>query len=122
MVKIVIGGQMAKEEILNAVTACGGDRVIVKKSNDMQAAMEVKAGAADFYLGSCNTGGGGSLAMVIAMCGYGQCVTVASPGKVMSAEEIKAQVQSGKKCFGFVPESINTVVPVLVEAMIAKKG
>ena len=38
-----------------------------------------------------------------------------------SMEAVVAAVQSGKKCFGMVVEAIPTVVPVLVEAMIAAK-
>ena len=122
MLKIVVGGQLSKEEVVAAVKAAGGDRVTVEKKTDMAAAMDRKSGAADYYLGCCQTGGGGSLAMAIALCGYGQCVTLASPGKTMPPAEIAAQVQSGKTCFGFVPESISTVVPPLVAALLEKKG
>ncbi len=122
MIKVVVGGQLAKDELVALIQQCGGDRVQVEKKGDMQAAMDVKTGAADFYVGSCQTGGGGSLAMAIALCGYGSCVTLASTGKVMSEAEIAAQVQAGKTCFGVVVESIPTVVPTLVREMLAKKG
>ena len=44
--------------------------------------MAIKTGAADFYLGACNTGGGGALAMAIALLGMGQCATVSMPGNI----------------------------------------
>lgn len=122
MVRIVVGGQLAKEEIVMQVKKCGGDRVQVTQKADVQAAMDVQSGAADFYIGACQTGGGGSLGMAIALCGYSRCVTVASPSKYMSELEIASAVKSGKKCFGMVVEGIATVVPALVEAMIAQKG
>ncbi len=122
MVKIVVGGQMSKEAMLQAVKSAGGDNVEVWQATDIQGAMDVKAGKADFYLGCCQTGGGGSLAMPIAIVGYPSCVTVASPSTMMSDEQIAEAVQSGKRCFGMVNEAIEKVVPVLVREMIAKKA
>lgn len=122
MVKIVVGGQLAKEEIAAQAKKVGGDQVQVTVKGDVQGAMDIASGAADFYLGACQTGGGGSLSMAIAMCGYGRCLTVASPGKLMNEQDMINAVKSGKKCFGMVVEAIPTVVPVLVKEMIAQKG
>ena len=44
--------------------------------SDMIAARKVKSGDVDFYLGSCMTGGGGSLATAIMTLGYSNCLTV----------------------------------------------
>ena len=118
MVKIVVGGQLAKEELAAKIKAVGGDQVQVTVKDDLQGAMDIMAGAADYYFGACQTGGGGSLGMAIAMCGYGKCITVASPGKIMSEQEMVAAVKGGKKCFGMVVEAIPTAVSVLVKAMI----
>ena len=122
MVKIVVGGQLAKEALAAEVKKTGGDQVQVTVKGDLQAAMDITSGAADFYFGACQTGGGGSLGMAIALCGYGRCVTVASPGKLMSEQDMVNAVKTGKKCFGMVVEAIPTAVPVLVKAMIAQKG
>ena len=46
MIRIVVGGQLAKDEIVAAVQKCGGDQVQVTKKGDMQAAMDIKSGAA----------------------------------------------------------------------------
>lgn len=118
MVKIVVGGQLAKEELAAKIRAVGGDKVQVTVKDDLQGAMDIMAGAADYYFGACQTGGGGSLGMAIAMCGYGKCVTVASPGKIMSEQDMVAALRSGKKCFGMVVEAIPTAVNILVKAMI----
>ena len=48
MLKIVVGGQLSKEEVVAAVKAAGGDRVTVEKKTDMAAAMDRKSGAADY--------------------------------------------------------------------------
>ncbi len=121
MVKIVVGGQLAKEEIAALAKQVGGDQVQITVKGDLQGAMDITSGAADFYLGACQTGGGGSLGMAIALCGYGRCITVASPGKLMSEPDMINAVKTGKKCFGMVVEAIPTVVPVLVNAMLAQK-
>jgi len=118
MVKIVVGGQRAKEELAAKIKEAGGNQVLVTVKDDLQGAMDIMAGAADYYFGACQTGGGGSLGMAIAMCGYGKCVTVASPGKMMSEQEMIAAVKGGKKCFGMVVEAIPTAVGILVPAML----
>ena len=118
MVRIVVGGQLAKEELASRIKTVGGDQVQVKVKDDLQGAMDIMAGAADYYFGACQTGGGGSLGMAIAMCGYGKCVTVASPGKMMSEQEMIAALKSGKKCFGMVVEAIPAAVSILVKAMV----
>lgn len=121
MVKIVIGGQLSKEELVKVVKQCGQDQVEVYQTSDTQAAMDVKTSKADFYIGCCQTGGGGSLAMPIALVGFNSCLTVASVGKVLSDEEIATAIKNGKKCFGLINDAITTVVPILVREMISFK-
>lgn len=122
MVRIVVGGQLAKQEIAAEVKKAGGDQVQVTVKGDIEAVMDIQSGSADYYLGACETGGGGSLGMAIALCGYGKCQTVASPGSSMSDAQIADAVKKGKKCFGMVPQSVPTVVPALVKAMMAQAG
>ncbi|WP_245737383.1 DUF2620 family protein [Xenorhabdus japonica] len=62
--------------------------------------MAIKNGEADYYLGACNTGGGGALAIAIALIGLDQCATISMPGKILSDEEIITHVKAGKKAFG----------------------
>jgi len=87
--------------------------------SDMIAARKVKKGEVDFYLGSCQTGGGGSLATAIIVLGYGNCLTVSRQGKLPSAKEIRHLVYSGNhKAFGYVKEHTENLVPVLVQALL----
>lgn len=88
---------------------------------DMIAARKVKKGEIDYYLGSCLTGGGGSLATAIMVLGYGNCLTVSRQGKCPTAKEIRHMVYSGKhKAFGYVKEHTEVLVPVLVQALVDK--
>ena len=120
MIKFVIGGQMNKQEIANKVQALGGDKVSVEIKSDIEAAMMIKTGQADYYVGACNTGGGGALAMAIALLGMGQCVTVSMPGNIKSDEQIIAEVAAGKKAYGFTAEHTDKVLPIIIKEILQK--
>lgn len=118
MVRIVVGGQIDKQGIEKKINEIGGDKVSVVVKTDIEAAMAVKTGQADYYIGACNTGGGGALAMAIALLGINNCVTLSMPGNIKSQDEILNEVRSGKKAFGFTAEHIEQIVPVLVNELI----
>ncbi|MEG0255566.1 MAG: DUF2620 domain-containing protein [Vagococcus sp.] len=117
MKKIVVGGQIDKEEVRKLVEEHANGKFEVDVKSDLDAAMAVKAGQADFYVGACNTGGGGALAMALALLGRENCVTVSMPSSVMSDEEIRAEVQSGKKAFGFTAQHKETVIPIIMDEL-----
>jgi len=120
MTKIVIGGQMGKDEIEADLKRLVGDHdveIIVK--NDLEAAMAIQAGEADYYIGACETGAGGALAMATALLGSDKTVTVASPSKVMSEEEIADQINNKRKvAFGFTINTKDTVLPLIVKYLV----
>lgn len=118
MVKIVVGGQIDKQEIAKLVEAAGEGKVSVEVKSDLDAALAMKAGQYDYYVGACNTGGGGALAMAMAMLGAEQCSTVSMPGSIKSDEFIIEEVTKGKKAFGFTAQHAEAVVPVLVKQFI----
>lgn len=120
--KIVIGGQIDKEDIANLVKKQLGDAVEVTIKGDLDAAMGMKAGQYDYYLGACNTGGGGALAMILAILGKNKCATISMPGQIKSNEEIQAEVKDGKVAFGFTAQHKENVVPVLLDAIVKKQG
>ncbi|MBQ9424693.1 MAG: DUF2620 family protein [Erysipelotrichaceae bacterium] len=97
------------------------DKVETLTDPDMVAARKVKAGEVDYYLGSCMTGGGGSLATAIMVLGYGNCLVVSKQGKCPSEKEIRHMVYSGKhKAFGYVKSHTEQVIPALVQALTDK--
>lgn len=88
---------------------------------DMIAAKKTKSGDVDFYLGSCMTGGGGSLATAIMVLGYGNCLVVSRQGNCPDAKKIRNMVYAGNhKAYGYVMTHTEQVVPVLVQALIDK--
>lgn len=120
MIKIVIGGQLAKQEIEQEVKKIAGNQVELTIKGDLDAAMALKSGQADFYIGACETGSGGALAMPIAIVGKSQSVTLASPSSIMSAEQIEQEVKNGKTAFGFTKNSKDQVLPILIPALLQK--
>lgn len=118
MKKIVIGGQIDKQKLYDITKSLVGESVSIEIKGDVEAAMEIKAGTADLYLGACNTGGGGALAMAIALVGLNKCETVSMPGSVKSKEEIEAAYDAGKKCFGFIPQDAEQIIPVIINKFL----
>ena len=96
MLKIVIGGQVDKDKIASFVQKLGGEQVTVVVKSDIEAALAVKSGQQDYYIGACLTGGGGALAMAIALLGLNNCATLSMPGNIRSEAEIIKEVQAGK--------------------------
>lgn len=120
MIRIVVGGQLAKEKIAELVKQTGGEEVDVSIMQDVQAAMAIKNGTADYYIGACNTGGGGALALAIALLGMTLCKTLTSPGRSCDEAKIASALESGKKAFGITDEHVPGVVPMLVKQILAQ--
>lgn len=118
MVRIVVGGQIDKERVADIIRKLGGGKVTVEVKSDIEAAMAIKTNAADYYFGACNTGGGGALAMAIALLGMNMCATVSMPGNIKSDEFIVKEIESGKKAFGFTPQHAEQVIPVIMNKIL----
>ena len=83
MVRIVVGGQINKQEICAFTKEFCGSAATVDVKNDLDAAMAMQMGQYDYYIGACNTGGGGALALAMALLGAGICQTISMPGKML---------------------------------------
>ncbi|MDY0277112.1 MAG: DUF2620 domain-containing protein [Acholeplasma sp.] len=120
MLRIVVGGQLAKNEIAEKIKELGKENVEVKVLGDLAAAMAVKKKEADYYFGACATGGGGSLAMAIALLGMDKCVTVSMPSKMLNEKEMIDALSQGKIAFGFVSDTRDHVLKTLIPEIIKK--
>lgn len=120
MIRIVVGGQIDKDKIAEMIKKLGGDQVEVTVKSDIEAAMAIKTNQADYYVGACHTGGGGALAMAIALLGMGLCATVSMPGLMKTEADIVKEIESGKKAFGFTPQHIDQVVPVIMRKILGQ--
>lgn len=119
--KIVVGGQVEKQNIANLIKEIGGDDVEVEIKTDLQAANDVKTGKADYYVGACHTGGGGALSMAIALLTREKTATLSMPGKPPKEEDIVKAVDEGKVAFGFTGDHYDTVIPVLLRELLKKE-
>jgi len=122
MLRVVVGGQINKEDIAEFTRSFLKDQAIVDVKGDLDAAMALKGGQYDYYIGACNTGGGGALAMAIALVGAEHCATISMPGKIFPDDEIIQAVEAGKTAFGFTAQHAENVLPVLLEAIMKKNG
>ena len=121
--KIVVGGQINKQEIHDYIQKYFGEgNVELAVKNDLDAVMAMKVGQFDYYIGACNTGGGGALAMAMALLGAGACKTISMPGKILSDEEIIQAVNEGKTAFGFTSQHMEQVLPVWLKAIQEKNS
>jgi hypothetical protein len=117
MAKILIGG-VGKTEVADTVSGLGLDDVQVAVSNDMEAAVTLRTGRADYYLGTCHTGAGASLGVLVGLVGAAKCHTFGR--SVPSQEEVRALLEEGKTVFGFAIDQIDTVSPLVARAIAAR--
>lgn len=110
--KIVVGGQIDKELVLSILKTEFPEAQIDVKS-DIDASMAMKLGQYDYYFGACNTGGGGALAMAIAILGANKCLTIASPGSFLEESQIKKGIEEGKIAFGFTPNAAEKSIKII---------
>ncbi|WP_314011511.1 DUF2620 domain-containing protein [Pseudostreptobacillus hongkongensis] len=110
--KIVVGGQIDKEMVKEVLLKEFPSADIDIKS-DIDAAMAMKLGQYDYYFGACNTGGGGALAMAIAILGADKCLTVAMPGNILSEADVEKGIKEGKIAFGFTPYAANQSIEMI---------
>ncbi|MFC7308785.1 DUF2620 domain-containing protein [Streptomyces monticola] len=117
MAKILTGG-VGKVEVAETVKQLGLDGVEVTVSSDMDAAMKLRAGQADYFLGTCHTGAGASLGVLVGLMGQPACHTFGR--SVPAADEVDALLADGKKVFGFSMDQIDAIAPLLARAIAAR--
>ncbi|CAM9103036.1 DUF2620 family protein [Mycoplasma todarodis] len=115
--KIVVGGQLKKDEIQSLVLKLIPDSTVDIMS-DLDAALAMQDEEYDLYLGSCDTGGGGALAMAISFLGIDKAKTVATQSSKKSYEEIAQMVEDGVVAFGFVESEVEYAVENIIKAWI----
>ncbi len=118
MIRINIGG-LAAREAARLATQIGGAQVQARVVTDIVGVKEVAQGKADYYLGACATGGGGALAMAMAILGYANCFIASTACQPPKQDDIVAAVKGGKKAFGFTCDHVDAAVTMIVKALIA---
>lgn len=118
MYKIAIGGQLNKNEIQEYIKKHGEGKVECAIFTDMDAAMKVKHGDYDYYVGACQSGAGGALGMAYAIIGRDKCITIGMAGMAPK----KAKVEDGfkRKClaFGFTNDQVEPAMQYILEILL----
>ncbi|EHR36417.1 hypothetical protein HMPREF9709_00004 [Helcococcus kunzii ATCC 51366] len=111
---------MDKQDITNLVKELVKGKMEVESKSDIEAVLDIQSNKADYYLGACATGAGGALGIATGMLGRDKCVSVSIPGKKMTEEEIKMEIENGKIAFGFVNYDYEKVVPIILKYILDK--
>ena len=119
MVRFVVCG-MGKEHIARLVRETAKGAADARVMSDFEAAASIKGGAADYYIGACQSGAGGALAVAIAMLGWGQVVRLSGVGSTgIDEAQVVTAVSDGKRAFGIAHSHVELAVPVIVRAVLA---
>ncbi|MFV0381195.1 MAG: DUF2620 domain-containing protein [Breznakia sp.] len=112
--KFAIGGQLNKTEIKELITKRGYEADIF---TDTDASMKVKNKEYDYYVGACQSGAGGALAMAYAVLGREHCGTIAMAGIKPSNEKVERFLDKGVVAFGFTNDQADNAVTVLLDSL-----
>lgn len=116
MKKIGIAG-LQREQIKKLVELTAPDEFECHIMSDMDAALKVKNGELDYYIGACNTGAGAALSIAIAIIGYNKSATIAKPGIQAKPEQITQFISEGKVAFGLSVEHVEHAIPLLINQL-----
>ncbi|CAH0524900.1 DUF2620 domain-containing protein [Vibrio hippocampi] len=116
MKSIAIVG-LQREQIKDEIEKTSPGTFLCHIMNDMEAAMKVKAGEIDYYIGACNTGAGAALSMAIAIIGFNESCTIAKPSIQAKEDEVRKFISEGKKAFGLSVEHVDHAVPMLTRVL-----
>lgn len=111
----IITGGVGKSHVAEALKPLLGPGDSVVASSDMDAALKIKTGQADYYLGTCHTGAGASLGVLVGLLGGDQCHTFAR--SIPTAAVMDEVLGQNKVAFGFSIDQIDEAVPVIFEAL-----
>jgi len=117
--KIIAGG-VGKAQVAEALKPLLRSTDTVTVSSDMDAAMKLRAGTADYYLGTCHTGAGASLGVLVGLLGGDKCHTFGR--SIPTSEDVAKQLNAGKKAFGFSVDQISQAVPVIWAELEKQQG
>lgn len=116
--KIITGG-VGKSQVADALGPLVGPDDEVVQSSDMEAAMALRTGQADYYLGTCHTGAGASLGVLVGLLGSGRCHTFGRG--IPDSGAVEEAVASGAIALGFAIDQIEEVVPVVWGVLDARR-
>ncbi|SHF14489.1 Protein of unknown function DUF2620 [Seinonella peptonophila] len=121
MMKFAIGGQLTKNEIKAYVEQHASQQAVADIFTDVEAAMLVKNGTYDYYVGACQSGAGGALAMAYGVLGRDKCATISMAGRAPKKEVVEEAVKKGVKAFGFTNDHVEQSMKLLLDTLLEKE-
>lgn len=116
--KIAIGGQLNKNEIKDYINAHGEGKITCEIFTDMDAAMKVKTGEYDYYVGACQSGAGGALGMAYAILGRDRCITIGMAGIAPKEEKVIEGFKKDCKAFGFTNDQVDIAMKYMIQYLL----
>jgi len=116
--KIITGG-VGKAQVADALKPLLGPGDSVVASSDMDAALKLRTKQADYYIGTCHTGAGASLGVLLGMLGSPKCHTFGRT--IPTTAETEKQIDNGVVAFGFCVDHVDDAVPALWAALNNKR-
>ena len=113
---------MEAQAIETFVKQLGGEAVQTSVSTDVKGALAVRKGEADYYIGSCWTGAGGSLAIATAVLGQSRTFIVSMPGLPANAERVRAAVGENRVAFGISYDQMKPSVTCIIQSILEKES
>ena len=117
MKRIGIAG-LQREQIKQQIEQTAPGQFELHILNDMDAAMQVKAGRLDYYIGCCNTGAGAALSIAIAIIGFDKSCTIAKPAIQAKQDEVTRFIEEGRVAFGLSVEHVEHAIPMLIQSLL----
>ncbi|MCW2736850.1 DUF2620 family protein [Nocardioides sp.] len=118
-IRVVAAGVDA-ETMAQLAREAGDGRIDAVAVTDMQGARLVKKGQADYYLGTCWSGGGGALAAATALLGASRVGIAGAPGIAADPDKIAALLEEGKVAFGFPYEQSRSAIPLIISTILTR--
>lgn len=117
---ILVASGIAKGAIVQSAKESSDGQLEISSMSDMQAAIAVRDGKADYFIGSCSTGQGGALSMARAILGDDACVLLTDGGRMLNAAMIRKLASGNYRAFGISADHASEVIPILVRGLLEK--
>jgi len=117
MKTIYLGG-VGKADVKRLLEKRNDPNLKIIVSNDLEAGPILKRTTNTYYIGTCHTGAGGSLGAMMAFVGRQKTHTFGRQART-SAVEVQKLLAADIRTFGLSVDQFSTIVPVLVDAILA---
>lgn len=118
-ITIVVTG-LRRDQAARRLLALAMTGAVVLPMTDIEGALAVRDGRADYFIGICQSGAGGALAMAVAFLGRERCATLAAMGRPASASEVARALEEGRVAFGISSDQVEATSRLLMAAILSR--